>query len=390
MEAQRRAAQEPRPGQGAAGPLPRPPGLPAAVDRGAQRLPLERVRGRTGLGLDADGGLTISSYEKEPYLTELDTVVVEIGLDGDRPFAVLEDTILYPEGGGQPTDAGALSGVPVLEVQSVEGGIRHYLGAPVAPGPVTVKLDWPRRYDHMQQHTAQHLLSAVAADHFGWVTTSFHLGQERSDIELDVASIAEGEIGNLEELVMAEIRAARPVTIQRLSAEEYAELDVRSRGLPPDHSGDVRLVEIEGVDVTTCGGTHLRSTAEIETIKLLSTEKMRGGSRLHWVAGGRVRRLLAAHENRAAELRRLLETSDEELIEVAGAKLERLKDGERHSRALEAKLADALAARLGDSSGSVVEAHVDGAEASLLRLIARRLAERAPAKAALLTASGQT
>ncbi len=334
--------------------------------------------------------MKIPAYEEDAYRTELETVVGEVGVEDGQPFAVLEDTVLYPEGGGQPFDHGALGETAVTEVRQVEGTIRHYLEEAVELGPVVVTLDWERRYDHMQQHTAQHLLSAVAADRFGWTTTSFHLGLERSDIELDVESIADVELEELEELVLAQVRAARPVVARRLSADEYAALDVRSRGLPPGHEGDVRLVEIEGVDVTTCGGTHLRSTAEIESLKLLAIEKMRGGTRLYWVAGGRVRRLLAAYEHRAAQLRRLFETSDADLVEVAAAKLERLRDSGRELRAMEAGLAEALATLLAAAQGRVVETHLEGSGASLLRQTARRLAEQAPEKIALLTASGDS
>ena len=121
-------------------------------------------------------------------------------------------------------------------------------GRLTSPITVTVELDWARRFDHMQQHTAQHLLTAVAADRFGWPTTAFHLGEHVSDVELDVAAIDEEQLRSLENAVAAEVRAARPVTARRVSRDEYERTDVRSRGLPAGHAGDVRLVEIDGVD----------------------------------------------------------------------------------------------------------------------------------------------
>jgi len=124
----------------------------------------------------------------------------------------------------------------------------------------------------MQQHTAQHLLTAVAADQFGWQTTAFHLGAHVSDIEVDVKSIGKSELRLLEETVAVEVRAARRISARRVSPDEYEQMEVRSRGLPPGHSGDVRLIEIEGIDLNTCGGTHCVSTAEIEAIALLGTE----------------------------------------------------------------------------------------------------------------------
>ncbi len=327
------------------------------------------------------------AYERDPYLKELATEVVETGMEGGRPFAVLADTIMYPEGGGQPADRGWLGEVDVIDVQRREGVIRHYLEHPLAAGPVTSRLDWARRFDHMQQHTGQHLLTAVAADRFGWPTTAFHLGEEVCDIELGVAPLDPARLEALEAAVAVEIRAAHPVSTRRVDPVELAALEVRTRGLPAGHRGDVRLVEIAGIDRNTCGGTHVRSTAEIETIKLLAAEPMRGGSRLAFVAGVRVRARLAAHEERNARLRATLGAPDEELAAVAEAKLGQLQAAERRARGLEEELADALAAALAASPERVVSAHFEGKNVAFLQALARRLAEAAPGKAALLTAS---
>ena len=126
----------------------------------------------------------INAYESQPYRRELEVEVVTVGEDGGRHFAVFDDTILYPEGGGQPADRGWLGSSEVIDVQRVEGEIRHLLDSPAVVGPATLKLGWERRYDHMQQHTAQHLLTAVAADRFSWQTTSFHLLPAVCDVEL--------------------------------------------------------------------------------------------------------------------------------------------------------------------------------------------------------------
>ena len=336
----------------------------------------------------------IPSYEKDPYLTRLEVEVLRVGETDGRPWAVLDDTLLYPEGGGQPADHGRLGAVAVVDVRRVEGETRHFLEAPCEPGPAVLELDWPRRWDHMQQHTAQHLLSALALARFGWATRSFHLGPETSDIELDAtdaggAVLGERELAALEEAAMEQIVAGRPITTRRVSPGEYAGLDVRSRGLPADHSGDVRLVEIAGVDLNTCGGTHLRSTAEIEAVKLLGAERLRGGSRVHWVAGGRLRRRLAAHESRNAELRGLFDSGDESLVEIAALKLEQLTGARRRVRHLEGLLADARVEALAASGDPVVAAHFDEADGGFLQRIGRALLERAPAKACLLTASGE-
>ena len=330
------------------------------------------------------------SYQRDPYLASLQTVVLETGTEEGRPFAILADTVLYPEGGGQPSDHGTLNGVPVLEVQKRDGAVRHLLASPVSPGPATVVLDWERRFDHMQQHTGQHLLTAVAQDRFGWATTAFHLGAESCDVELAAAGIPKGDLDRLEEAVNAVVRAARPVAARHVTADEYERLSVRSRGLPDGHVGEIRLVEIEGVDLNTCGGTHLSSTAGIESLKLLGTEALRGGTRLFFVAGGRTRRLLGTHEERSAALRALLGTPDAGLAAAVAARLESLRAAEKRVRSLEEELAGAAAALLASRPGDLVEAHWAGRDAAFLQRVARELQALAPRKAALLTASGSS
>jgi len=328
----------------------------------------------------------IHAYERDPTLTSLDTEVVATGEEAGRPFVVLADTVLFPEGGGQPADRGTVDGVAVLDVQKVDGMIRHVLADSVPSGRVRVELDWSRRFDHMQQHTGQHLLTAVAEQAFGWHTTAFHLGEGSCDIEVDAPEVDPRHLVELEEAVAVEIRAARSVTTRRVSRQEYEVLEVRSRGLPQGHTGDVRLVEIVGLDLNTCGGTHCASTAEIEALKLLGAESMRGGTRLSWVAGGRLRRLLGEHHRRNAELRALLGASDEELVARLESKLEQLREAERSVRDLQEALAMASAEALTAREGTVLEAHWPGGDLPFLQRVAREAARKAPDRVVLLTA----
>jgi alanyl-tRNA synthetase len=336
-----------------------------------------------------DSMMPIPAYEREPFLRSLETEVVGVGEERDRPFVVLADTIFYPEGGGQPADRGWIAGVAVEDVQTVGGQVRHYLAGPPPAGCVRVELDWARRFDHMQQHTGQHLLTAVAEQRFGWHTMAFHLGDQLADIELDTPQIAPERLVALEEAVAAEIRAARFVTARRVSPPDYAALPVRTRGLPEGFAGDIRLVEIAGIDLNTCGGTHVRSTAEIEGLKLLGTEGMRGGTRLFYVAGTRLRRLLAAHHERSAKLRQLVGTSDEELPAGVSAKLEQLKDAQRTARTLEEELAVESARALALEAGPVLQAHWAQRDLSFLQRVARELVRLAPERIALLTAGDE-
>ncbi len=325
------------------------------------------------------------AYERDPYLTELPVRVVAAGSEGGRPWAVLDDTVLYPEGGGQPADRGFLGEVPVVDVRTVDGRVRHVLEAGVPEGPTVVRLDWARRFDHMQQHTGQHLLTAVAADRFGWETTAFHLGPETCDVELAVSSIAPADADRLEDAVASAMRAALPVTARRVRPEELPGLGVRSRGLPEGHVGDVRLVEISGVDLNTCGGTHLRSTAELETLKLLGTEKLRGGTRLFFVAGGRVRRRLGEAEERCGRLRALLGAPDPGLVDAVAAKLAQLAEVQRALRGAEEELAEAKAESLAAAGVPVVEAHFEGRDLAFLGRVARRFTQLPVGGLAFLT-----
>jgi alanyl-tRNA synthetase len=328
----------------------------------------------------------IPTYERDALLRHMETEVVAAGEDAGHPFVVLADTLFYPEGGGQPADRGTVGGVAVLDVRRVAGEIRHVLAGPAPSGQVTAELDWTRRFDHMQQHTGQHLLTAVAQQRFGWSTTAFHLGERLSDIELDTSSVRPGELTELEDAVAAEVRAAHPVTSRRVSPEEYARLPVRTRGLPDGHSGDVRLVEIEGVDLNTCGGTHLRSTAEIEALKLLGTEPMRGGTRLFYAAGARLRRLHGVHAERNAQLRQLLCTSDDDLVAGVTAKLEQLKDAQHLARGLEEDLAATAALAMVAASGRILSAHWPRRDLPFLQRVARVVGRLAPDRVVLLTA----
>jgi Ser-tRNA(Ala) deacylase AlaX len=321
-------------------------------------------------------------YWIDSYRTELETEVLASG-DGDQPWVVLADTALYPEGGGQPGDRGWIGEVAVVDTIKREGRTVHLVEAPVAVGPVQVRLDWQRRFDHMQQHTAQHLLTAIAEDHHGWTTTAFHLGESVSDIELAVPELAAEQLSQLEEETAAKIRSGLTVDVHWL--DPRADSQVRCRGLPEGHTGDLRVVEIDQVDRAACGGTHLRSTTEIETICLLGTEAMRGGTRVFFAAGGRVRRRMSLHEARNAELRTLLGAPDRELAALVAGKLEQVQQLGRNERALIDELASVLAERLAGRDERVTHLHLEKHGPELLQPLARQFAASAGNRVALLT-----
>ncbi len=328
----------------------------------------------------------LPAYERDAFATMLETRILRGGEAKGRPFVILEDTVFYPEGGGQPGDLGTVNGIEVVDVQKQEGDIRHYLKATTAEGPAILKLDWTRRFDHMQQHTGQHLLTAVAQDRFQWATTAFHLGAAVCDIELTAGSMSQRDMEVLEECVAEEIRARHEITARRVTTEGYAQEAVRSRGLPEGHTGDIRLVQIAGVDLNTCGGTHLHHTGEIEALKLLGTESIRGGTRLFYVAGRRTRLRLGEHEKRNAGLRALLGAPDEELVPALQIKLEQLLALDRHNRKLEEELVGYQAAALAARPEALVEAHLAGRDMAFLQKLARGILAADSAKVVFLTA----
>ncbi len=327
-------------------------------------------------------------FQRETYRREVTTRVRAARRSEDGRWEVeLQDTVLYPEGGGQPSDRGWIGEHPVLHVRRDSGRIVHLLEEPVpVGGEVEVRLDWRRRYDHMQQHTAQHVLTVLASRELGWTTTGFGIGPEVSSIDLDVKHPSAGDLRRLEELAAEVVRAALPVRVRWVDREELEGLPVRSRRLPEELEGPIRLVEIEGLDLNTCGGTHVANTAEIETLCIVREVPMHGGVRLLWVAGGRVRRRMAAREELLLELRKLTGASDGELPGVVEMKLGQLREAQGEVRRLRQRLAAARAGELGRVGDRVVVRRLEDPE--MLGPLASQLAGSPGETAYLLLAPG--
>ena len=331
----------------------------------------------------------IFGFEREPYLRGLDVEILSVEPRSDHWIAILDDTILYPEGGGQPSDRGRLNEAVVSQVGKSETGLLHVLESPIEPGPATLTVDWQRRYDHMQQHTAQHILTRCALNRFAWATRSFHIGPRVSDIELDCPPPGPEQMEGLEDAVAEVIVQSRPIRGFRVDAAKYGQLEVRSRGLPAGHRGDIRLVEIEGFDLNTCGGTHVATTSEVESLKLVSAEPLRGGCRLHWVAGKRVRQRLARQDDTLTALRSVLDTGDDDIVASVGRKLDQLQQARRSLRSLEKQLAELIVDGLTEMGDRLVDLHLAGPDSILLRPIVERFAKRARGQVALLTADSE-
>src|SRR5215469_256473 len=208
----------------------------------------------------------------------------EDGGFGPRWGVILDQTLLYPTSGGQPSDLGKLGDANVVDVQEKEDRILHLVDRPVNPGRIDGCIDWPRRFDHMQQHTGQHLLSAVFQERFGLVTVSFHMGEALSTIDLRGPQPSPLVLEGAARAANAIIFEDREIGTRYGTAEQFAELGVRKQ---VDRQGILRAIEIAGIDLQPCGGTHLRRTGQLGLILIRGCSKIRQGWRVEFLCGGR-------------------------------------------------------------------------------------------------------
>ena len=338
--------------------------------------------------------MTYRLYYHDAYLREFDAQVVSCKPAGDRFEILLDRTAFYATSGGQPHDLGSLGSAAVLDViERDAGAIIHLVDQPLAPGPVCGVIDWPRRFDHMQQHTGQHLLSSVFVEHFRMSTVSFHLGRDISTIDLSAKSLELSQIEEAERRVNALIFDNRPVTIRFGTREELAAAGVRKEVA---REGSLRAIEIAGVECQPCGGTHVSRTGEIGLLLLHKCEKQRGNWRVEFLCGGRA--LAAARRDFATlnEAARLLGAAPADLPAQLRRGLDEKREADRsHLRLLE-KLAQYEARELLAAVGAVANAGAaqivsrvfHDADAAYLRLLATAIAASGPAIALLATRAG--
>ena len=235
-------------------------------------------------------------YYEDAYMKTFKARILRKGKDSDqRSYVVLDNTAFYPTGGGQPHDTGTIDGICVIDVEEVEGEIRHFLKECLdSAGEVAGAIDWERRFDHMQQHAGQHILTAAFVDLFGFQTVSFHLGKELVSIDLDVEDVSADQLAAVEKLANEIILENRPIETKWVSEDELTEYSLRKQLAVTD---EIRLVIIPEFDYNGCGGTHPSSTGQVGMIKILSTEKQKRKVRVHFACGGRViQQLQRKHE----------------------------------------------------------------------------------------------
>ncbi|XP_041829321.1 alanyl-tRNA editing protein Aarsd1-like isoform X1 [Melanotaenia boesemani] len=289
----------------------------------------------------------------------------------------LQDTILFPEGGGQPDDHGLIGEVPVLRVTRQGPDAIHFVASPLdVDREVHVKVDWERRFDHMQQHSGQHLITALADTMFGYKTTSWELGRQRSSIELDTSSVKPAQLQELEEVINEKIRARIPVTVQLVSIDDPAVEKVRSRGLPEDHAGPVRIIDIEGIDANMCCGTHVSNLSHLQVIKLLGTEKgKKNKTNLIFLAGNRVLKYAEKSYSTERSLVSLLKTGPDEHVEAVDKLQKSVKLLQKTNLSLLRDMAVLIAQNLKNNpqSGNFFSLHKKEGDNEFMNIIANEI-----------------
>ena len=282
--------------------------------------------------------------------------------DGGRRI-YLDRTAFYPDSGGQPSDCGTLNGIRVVEVIDEEERIAHVVEKPLGAERVAGAIDWERRFDHMQQHSGQHVLSAAFEELYGMKTVSFHLGAESSTIDLETAALTREQARAAERRANEIVLECRAVGVQYEDAATATGLRKAAQ-----REGTLRIVTIDGLDRSACGGTHVRTTGEIGPVQIRKLDKIRGNVRVEFLCGWRAwRRGRADFEALSAAAGRLGAGLDEvpQLVENLR---EQAKESEkaRHRVAVELALrrgAELFAAAAEDAQG--IRRHVERAGAGL-------------------------
>jgi len=271
-------------------------------------------------------------YYTDSYLREFHAQVTDRSPDGLRVY--LDRTAFYPTSGGQPHDRGSIAGVPLLEVVDEGERIAHVAAAPVESGEVDCRIDWGRRFDHMQQHSGQHLLSAIFSERFGIATVSFHLGQESSTIDLETGALDAARVAEAERWANRAVFENRPVHV---TFEEAA--GTRDLRKPSERGGTLRIVSIEGLDRSACGGTHVARTGEIGPILLRKLEKIRDTVRVEFLCGGRAVVRARADFDALDRMARMFSAALDEVPALVAAQVEASRQTDKLLRKLESDLA---------------------------------------------------
>ena len=277
-------------------------------------------------------------YYQIPYVKSFMCTVEHCEESGKGTWLVtLNQTGFYPEGGGQPYDTGTLNGISVVSVHEKGEQVIHELAQPIEEGTLAEGIiDWQRRYDNMQLHTGEHILSGLVHKHFGYDNVGFHMGAE--EVTVDFNGIIEPEdLDWLEDEANQLVYANVPVKVLYPSEDELKTMEYRSK---KELSGLVRIVEVPGADVCACCGTHVENTGEVGIIKIRSMIHYKGGVRLSMLCG---RRALLDYRDRLKDEARISNLLSAKLVQVPDA-VEKLKSDSQDKDYLIGKLGSSLLA----------------------------------------------
>lgn len=316
-------------------------------------------------------------YYEDPYIKTFETeLVYQAADDKERVYAVLKETAFYPTGGGQPHDEGTLNGLKVVDVEEAEGEIRHYLEGELDPSTsgVSGEIDWNRRFDHMQQHAGQHILSAAFEELYGYKTVSFHLGKETLTIDLEISELPVRHAEEAERLANVIILENRPIESKWVSAEEASQFPLRKK---LSVSEDIRLVIIPEFDYNGCGGTHPASTGQVSGVKILDWERQKKKIRVQFICGTRILTQLQAKHEITGNLSQLLNAPEQDLPSAASRLIENGKDLEKQLEAAkEALLAYEAKEMFTAGKGKCISKVFEGRSIQELQKLARLIASQ--------------
>lgn len=274
-------------------------------------------------------------YFEDPYRTEFEAEVVEKLVHAHKPVLVLDQTCFYPESGGQPSDQGTIDGVEVSQVVERDNRIYHHLNGDITSEMILGRINWPRRFDHMQQHAGQHILSQSFYELYDGETLSFHLGEAISTVEINLRNISEQEVEKVE-------ARANEIVFQDKEIKTYFRTDDEIEGIPlrrpSKKKGLIRVVEITGFDYSACGGTHPRRTGEIGLIKILKWERIRSNIRFEFACGQRAVKDYSWKNSHLRQLSNLFTVQEKEVFASVERLLSDLKVLKKRNKKMQQKM----------------------------------------------------
>ncbi len=318
-------------------------------------------------------------YYQNAYRARFSAEVLSVENRDGKSWAILDRTAFYPEGGGQPGDRGRIGQAAVLDTRKEGSTVLHLLDRSLSPGRFDCEIDWGYRFDYMQQHTGQHIVSGCLYRNHGISTVAIHLGEDITTIETDLAEIDDTVLEAVEAESNELIRKHLPISTEWRNEEDIPTGELRRT---PKLRGTIRIVSIGDFDRVACGGVHTGTTAEVGLIKLAAAETVRGRIRTVWKIGNRAYEDYRLKHRTVSALGTLLSSPPEEILDRARQLEERLRSAEYQRRELELELTRRRAKELAEGAerpaagevrvlGAVVEdPHVDFSE--LMKLLSEK------------------